>query len=194
MGAGESAREGSSADVRGSHSRGGAASMLIGGVSGGGSAGASSSTPARGVGTLSGGTASGGLGAVANLTSMNTASREAEFAAEQRVDRPPSAGRVTASQSAVAVPAGKSHGEAAGAAGAAAVVSTQSSTASAAVGAPGPTPVPMLGDRAVGRRIEEEAISKLERLGYPRDEIARQLKDESSHLCKLYHRFLKALN
>jgi len=43
------------------------------------------------------------------------------------------------------------------------------------------------------RRIEEEAISKLERLGYPRDEIVRQLKDESSHLCKLYHRFLKAL-
>jgi len=44
-----------------------------------------------------------------------------------------------------------------------------------------------------GRRMEEEAISKLERLGYPRDEIVRQLKDESSHLCKLYHRFLKAL-
>ncbi|CAK0826867.1 unnamed protein product, partial [Prorocentrum cordatum] len=43
------------------------------------------------------------------------------------------------------------------------------------------------------RRIEEEAISKLERLGYPREEIVRQLKDESSHLCKLYHRFLKAL-
>lgn len=43
------------------------------------------------------------------------------------------------------------------------------------------------------RRVEEEAISKLERLGYPRDEIIRQLKDESSHLCKLYHRFLKAL-
>jgi len=44
------------------------------------------------------------------------------------------------------------------------------------------------------RRIEEEAMSKLERLGYPRDEIMRQLKDESSHLCKLYHRFLKALS
>jgi len=43
------------------------------------------------------------------------------------------------------------------------------------------------------RRIEEEAIQKLERLGYPRDEIVRQLKDESSHLCKLYNRFLKAL-
>lgn len=43
------------------------------------------------------------------------------------------------------------------------------------------------------RKVEEEAISKLERLGYPRDEILRQLKDESSHLCKLYHRFLKAL-
>lgn len=43
------------------------------------------------------------------------------------------------------------------------------------------------------RRVEEEAIGKLERLGYPRDEIVRQLKDETSHLCKLYHRFLKAL-
>jgi hypothetical protein len=43
------------------------------------------------------------------------------------------------------------------------------------------------------RRIEEEAVNKLERLGYPREEILRQLKDESSHLCKLYHRFLKAL-
>jgi hypothetical protein len=42
-------------------------------------------------------------------------------------------------------------------------------------------------------RIEEEAINKLERLGYPREEILRQLKDDSSHLCKLYHRFLKAL-
>jgi len=48
-------------------------------------------------------------------------------------------------------------------------------------------------ERAYSRRVEEEAISKLERLGYPRDEIVRQLKDESSHLCKLYHRFLKAL-
>lgn len=46
---------------------------------------------------------------------------------------------------------------------------------------------------AYSRHVEEEAISKLERLGYPRDEILRQLKDESSHLCKLYHRFLKAL-
>lgn len=42
--------------------------------------------------------------------------------------------------------------------------------------------------------IEEEAIGKLERLGYPRDEIVRQLRDDSSHLCKLYHRFLKALS
>eukprot|EP00931_Biecheleriopsis_adriatica_P100465 TRINITY_DN75782_c0_g1_i1.p1 TRINITY_DN75782_c0_g1~~TRINITY_DN75782_c0_g1_i1.p1 ORF type:complete len:963 (+),score=168.35 TRINITY_DN75782_c0_g1_i1:136-3024(+) len=48
-------------------------------------------------------------------------------------------------------------------------------------------------DDRYSRRVEEEAISKLERLGYPRDEIVRQLKDESSHLCKLYHRFLKAL-
>lgn len=43
------------------------------------------------------------------------------------------------------------------------------------------------------QRLEEEAIAKLERLGYPKEEILRQLKDESSHLCKLYHRFLKAL-
>lgn len=48
-------------------------------------------------------------------------------------------------------------------------------------------------DRGCSRQFEEEAISKLERLGYPRDEIVRQLKDESSHLCKLYYRFLKAL-
>jgi len=44
-----------------------------------------------------------------------------------------------------------------------------------------------------GRSVEAEAIAKLERLGYPRDDIIRQLRDESSHLCKLYHRFLKAL-
>jgi serine/threonine protein kinase len=48
-------------------------------------------------------------------------------------------------------------------------------------------------DSRCSRQFEEEAISKLERLGYPRDEIIRQLKDESSHLCKLYNRFLKAL-
>jgi len=46
---------------------------------------------------------------------------------------------------------------------------------------------------ASSRRFEEEAINKLERLGYTREEILRQLKDESSHLFKLYHRFLKAL-
>eukprot|EP00927_Polykrikos_kofoidii_P084741 TRINITY_DN9021_c0_g1_i2.p4 TRINITY_DN9021_c0_g1~~TRINITY_DN9021_c0_g1_i2.p4 ORF type:complete len:118 (+),score=26.20 TRINITY_DN9021_c0_g1_i2:1314-1667(+) len=61
-------------------------------------------------------------------------------------------------------------------------------------GAQAPEPVELPETRAGGnRRIEEEAISKLERLGYPREEIVRQLKDESSHLCKLYHRFLKAL-
>jgi serine/threonine protein kinase len=48
-------------------------------------------------------------------------------------------------------------------------------------------------DSRCSRQFEEEAISKLERLGYPREEIVRQLKDESSHLCKLYYRFLKAL-
>ena len=42
-------------------------------------------------------------------------------------------------------------------------------------------------------KIEEEAVSKLERLGYSREEIIRQLKDESSHLHKLYFRFLKQL-
>ena len=35
---------------------------------------------------------------------------------------------------------------------------------------------------------------KLERLGYQRDEILRQLRDETSHLYKLYTRFVKALN
>jgi hypothetical protein len=48
--------------------------------------------------------------------------------------------------------------------------------------------------REKNTRIEEEAVAKLERLGYPREEIVRQLKDESSHLYKLYFRFLKALN
>jgi len=52
---------------------------------------------------------------------------------------------------------------------------------------------PLVEDQSM-KRVEEEAMSKLERLGYPRDEIMRQLKDESSHLCKLYHRFLKALS
>lgn len=40
-------------------------------------------------------------------------------------------------------------------------------------------------------KVEEEAVVKLERLGYSREEILRQLKDESSHLYKLYFRFLK---
>lgn len=48
--------------------------------------------------------------------------------------------------------------------------------------------------REKSARIEEEAMAKLERLGYPREEIVRQLKDESSHLYKLYFRFLKAMN
>eukprot|EP00439_Symbiodinium_sp_Y106_P074130 s703_g14.t1 len=51
----------------------------------------------------------------------------------------------------------------------------------------------MISEERYNRRVEEEAISKLERLGYPREEIVRQLKDPQSHLCKLYHRFLKAL-
>jgi hypothetical protein len=42
--------------------------------------------------------------------------------------------------------------------------------------------------------FEEEAVAKLERLGYAREEIIRQLKEEGSHLYKLYFRFLKALN
>jgi serine/threonine protein kinase len=48
--------------------------------------------------------------------------------------------------------------------------------------------------REKSAKIEEEAMAKLERLGYPREEIVRQLKDESSHLYKLYFRFLKAMN
>jgi len=43
-------------------------------------------------------------------------------------------------------------------------------------------------------RIDDEAVAKLERLGYGRDEIIRQLRDEDSHLYKLYFRFLRALN
>jgi serine/threonine protein kinase len=42
--------------------------------------------------------------------------------------------------------------------------------------------------------IEEEAVAKLERLGYAREEIIRQLQEEGSHLYKLYFRFIKALN
>lgn len=49
------------------------------------------------------------------------------------------------------------------------------------------------GEPKFSKRLEEEALCKLERLGYARDEILRQLKDESSQLYKLYHRFLKAL-
>lgn len=45
-----------------------------------------------------------------------------------------------------------------------------------------------------GFAVEEEAIAKLERLGYAREEIIRQLQEEGSHLYKLYFRFLKALN
>lgn len=60
-------------------------------------------------------------------------------------------------------------------------------------GGDGPREVAAPAEEHFSRRIEEEAICKLERLGYSREEIMRQLKDESSHLCKLYHRFLKAL-
>lgn len=42
--------------------------------------------------------------------------------------------------------------------------------------------------------VREEAVLKLEKLGYQREEIFRQLKDENSHLSKLYTRFVKALN
>jgi hypothetical protein len=41
---------------------------------------------------------------------------------------------------------------------------------------------------------KEEAVVKLERLGYKRAEILRQLRDEHSHLYKLYTRFLKAMS
>ncbi|KAF4671596.1 hypothetical protein FOL47_001411 [Perkinsus chesapeaki] len=40
---------------------------------------------------------------------------------------------------------------------------------------------------------EEDAISKLERLGYSRDEILSQIRDEKSHLSKLYQRFLQTV-
>jgi len=43
-------------------------------------------------------------------------------------------------------------------------------------------------------KVQEEAIAKLERLGYGRLEIVEQLSDETSHLSKLYCRFVKALN
>mmetsp|Transcript_10724 Transcript_10724/g.24448 ORF Transcript_10724/g.24448 Transcript_10724/m.24448 type:complete len:1061 (+) Transcript_10724:89-3271(+) len=57
-------------------------------------------------------------------------------------------------------------------------------------------PVNRRGGTAPGQAdslLEEEAVRKLERLGYPKEEIARQLRDESSHLRRLYDRFLKTL-
>ncbi|CAD7947671.1 unnamed protein product [Amoebophrya sp. A120] len=47
---------------------------------------------------------------------------------------------------------------------------------------------------ASGYPLREEAIAKLEKLGYAREDILRQMKDENSHLSKLYTRFVKALN
>jgi len=41
---------------------------------------------------------------------------------------------------------------------------------------------------------EQEALRKLERLGYSHEDLARQLQDESSHPYKLYMRFLKTLS
>jgi serine/threonine protein kinase len=46
----------------------------------------------------------------------------------------------------------------------------------------------------VSPAVEEEAIAKLQRLGYAPDEIRLQLQDDSSHLYKLYFRFLRALH
>ena len=40
----------------------------------------------------------------------------------------------------------------------------------------------------------EEAVARLEKLGYQRKVIVQQLQDPNSHLYKLYHRFLKAVN
>lgn len=54
-------------------------------------------------------------------------------------------------------------------------------------------PKPLAGQQ-VSPAVEEEAIAKLQRLGYSPDEIRQQLKDESSHLYKLYFRFLRALH
>merc|ERR1719207_329810 len=46
----------------------------------------------------------------------------------------------------------------------------------------------------VSPEVEQEAIAKLQRLGYAPDEIRQQLQDEGSHLYKLYFRFLRALH
>ena len=43
----------------------------------------------------------------------------------------------------------------------------------------------------LSREMEADAIVKLEKLGYAKDEILSQLNDEESHLHKLYFRFLK---
>ncbi len=50
------------------------------------------------------------------------------------------------------------------------------------------------GGHGLPPNVREEAVLKLEKLGYQREEIFRQLKDENSHLSKLYTRFVKALN
>jgi len=52
----------------------------------------------------------------------------------------------------------------------------------------------MGGGGQTGIPLREEAIAKLEKLGYAREDILRQMKDENSHLSKLYTRFVKALN
>jgi len=52
-----------------------------------------------------------------------------------------------------------------------------------------PDQFPELSDKPIGGL--EEAIIKLERLGFPREEIVKQLKDKDSHLHKFYTRFLK---
>jgi serine/threonine protein kinase len=134
--------------------------------------------------------------------SVGSASRGA---AASRLEHPPAVAEVSIQRSVVSVLTGgqseaplsgaANNGPAGGTGMAAAIAATscgvsggdslpvERSTAAATGGGAVPS--------AEGRA--EQAVNKLERLGYPREEILRQLNDESSHLCKLYHRFLKAL-
>jgi serine/threonine protein kinase len=63
------------------------------------------------------------------------------------------------------------------------------------IGAPPPSAAPKASaPEAPPITVDEEAIKKLQRLGYQREDIIEQLKNENSHLYKLYFRFLRALN
>lgn len=206
--AGQSARENFSGDTTGAS--GGAAAMAAFGSFASGNASASraaggGAAHAVGHGTGAGGSSSGSLAGAAPVPASAT-----EAAEKMRASSEQAKGIAAARRS-----RDEDHqGHATGETGGAAVVDAWGAAASGNRGsAPqdgeGAGPSPLSGGNGAGRGSNtaagaqeeagelpsrhSEAIAKLERLGYPREEIVRQLQDESSHLCKLYHRFLKAL-